>query len=85
MTRHPGEHKRIHGHEAVGGGDLGPVDDNEVLGPCPSCGAELRIARAMNPGTGQVERALSHSMPFCTYYGRTDPEQIAHDVEERKS
>ena len=68
--------KRIHGLEAAGAGDVGLVDDGELVGPCPGCGAELRAGRVRNPITRRVERALMHPMPFCTYYGETDPDAI---------
>jgi hypothetical protein len=77
--------KRIHGIEAAGAGDLGPVDADERVGPCPSCGAELSACRALNPATGRVERALTHPVPFCTYFGETDPEEIEGAIEERRS
>jgi hypothetical protein len=73
--------KRVHGLDAAGGGDAGAVDSDEVLGPCPSCGTELYVGRVENPRTGRVERALMHPVPFCTYYGETDPHTIEGDVE----
>lgn len=72
--------RRVHGLEAAAAGDVGDVDVGDVLGPCPSCAAELRVCRAQNPSTGRVERAIVHPVPFCTYYGETDPEAIERDV-----
>ena len=72
--------KRMHGLDAAGAGDAGPVDDGDLLGPCPSCGAELRVGPVNNPRTGRVERALMHPVPFCTYYGDTDPDTIERDI-----
>ncbi len=76
--------KRPHGLNAAGAGDVGSIDDGEVVGPCPSCGAELRAGRARNPITRRVERALMHPVPFCTYYGETDPATIERDVAEAR-
>lgn len=72
---------RPHGLEDAGGGNLGGVMPDEVVGPCPSCGAELLACHVKNPVTGHVERALMHPVPFCTYYGETDPAMIARDIE----
>lgn len=68
--------KRVHGLDAAGAGDAGAVDDGDLLGPCPSCGTDLHIGRVENPRTGRVERVLMHPVPFCTYYGETDPDAI---------
>jgi hypothetical protein len=76
--------KRIHDLSAAGAGDAGNIDNGEPLGPCPSCGAELIVALATHPQTGRVESALMHPVPFCTYYGETDPAAIARDVERAK-
>ena len=72
--------KRVHGLDAAGAGDAGAVNVGEVLGPCPSCGADLYVGRVQNPRTGRVERALMHPVPFCTYYGVTDPATIERDI-----
>ena len=73
--------KRVHGLEAAAAGEVGSVDADEILGPCPSCAAELRVGRVKNPSTGRVGRALMHPVPFCTYYGETDPASIEGDIE----
>jgi hypothetical protein len=73
--------KRIHGIEAAGAGDAGDVVADEVVGPCPSCGAELLACHVTNPITKRVERALMHPVPFCSYYGETDPSQIERDMQ----
>lgn len=72
--------KRAHGLSAAGAGDLGSVDEGDLLGPCPSCAAELHVGYAHNPSTGRVERTIMHPVPFCTYYGETDPTTIMRDV-----
>jgi hypothetical protein len=77
--------KRIHGIDAAGAGDVGAIAMGTSIGPCPSCGAELRVTSAVNPTTGRRERALIHPVPFCAYYGETDPTQIECDVEEARS
>jgi hypothetical protein len=69
---------------AAGGGDAETIDGGEVIGPCPSCGADLSVALAKNPRTGRVERALMHPVPFCTYYGETHPDAIEHAIERVK-
>jgi hypothetical protein len=38
--------KRVHGLDKAGGGDAGTIETEEVLGPCPSCGADLFIGYA---------------------------------------
>ena len=76
--------KRLHGLAAAAAGDVGGVDADEILGPCPSCAAELRVGYVKNPSTGRVERALMHPVPFCTYYGETEPTTIEHDVEQKR-
>lgn len=72
--------KRRHDLSAASGGDVGAVDDGDFLGPCPSCATELHVGRALNPGTGRVERVIMHAVPFCTYFGETDPVTIERDV-----
>jgi hypothetical protein len=79
----PPSDKRVHGLSAIGAGDVGGVH-GESIGPCPSCGAELHAGRALNPHTGRVERAMMHPVPFCTYYGETDPAAIERDIERSK-
>ena len=79
-----GDGKRLHGLDAAGAGDAGGVALDELVGPCPSCGADLHAGAARNPQTGRVERALMHPVPFCTYYGETDPSQIERDVERAR-
>ena len=75
---------RRHDLNAASGGDVGAVEDGDLLGPCPSCAAELRVGRALNPGTGRVERVIMHAVPFCTYFGETDPTAIERDVRRAK-
>ena len=72
--------KRVHGLDKAGAGDAGAIDSEDVIGPCPSCGADLSAGRAQNPHTGRVERVLMHPVPFCTYYGETDPDAIERDI-----
>lgn len=79
----PPSNKRVHDLDKAGAGDAGDVG-GDILGPCPSCGADLHVARAKNPHTGRVELALMHTVPFCTYYGETDPAAIERDVERAK-
>jgi hypothetical protein len=76
--------KRVHGLEAADAGDIGSIDDHEILGPCPSCEAELRVGHVKHPHTGRIVRALMHPVPFCTYYGETDPATIERDVERAR-
>jgi hypothetical protein len=73
--------KRIHDLDKASAGDAGAVDVGKVLGPCPSCGADLFDGSAQNPHTGRVERFLMHPAPFCTYYGETDPATIERDID----
>ena len=73
--------KRVHDLSAAVAGDAGAVGAEEVLGPCPSCGADLYVGHVEHPHTGRVERALMHPAPFCTYYGETDPATIERDIE----
>ena len=72
--------KRVHGLDKAGGGDVGAVNSDEILGPCPSCASDLYICHVTNPSTGRIERALMHPVPFCTYYGETDPTAIERDI-----
>lgn len=75
---------RKHGPGAAGAGDVGSIDDGEFLGLCPSCGADLRSTFVPNPRTGRVQRALVHPIPFCTYYGETDPVTIECDIKSAR-
>jgi hypothetical protein len=72
--------KRVHGLDKAGGGDAGTIETEEVLGPCPSCGADLFIGYAEDPRTKRVLRGLMHPVPFCTYYGETDPGEIERAI-----
>jgi hypothetical protein len=74
--------KRIHGLDKAGAGDAGAIEGGDVLGPCPSCGADLHVCQAENPRTGRVERAIMHPVPFCTYYGETDSEAIERAIKQ---
>lgn len=76
--------KRIHDLRAAGAGDVGGVSGGKVIGPCPSCDAELSVAYVENPHTGRVERALMHPVPFCTYYGETDSTVIERAIERAR-
>lgn len=73
--------KRFHSLSAAGAGDLGPIDAGDILGPCPSCATELRVTSVENPRTGRTARALVHPVPFCAYYGATDPSAIERAIE----
>lgn len=73
---------RMHDISAAGAGDLGIIPDGESIGPCPSCRAELRVCDTLNPRTGQIERAMQHPVPFCSYFGDTDAAEIERAVKE---
>lgn len=74
----------MHGADACGAGEIPPacaIDIGERLGPCPSCHAEIAAGLVDNPlDPAKKMRALFHSIPFCTYFGQTDTEQIAADI-----
>jgi len=76
--------KRVHNLNRAGAGDVGDVDGEVLLGPCPSCGADLHAGHAKNPRTGRVERFLMHDEPFCTYYAETDPAAIERAVTKKQ-
>jgi hypothetical protein len=76
--------RRIHGIEAAGAGSIENVSAFELLGPCPSCGADLHVGNADIPRTGRPARALMHAMPFCTYYGETPADVIERDVQNAR-
>lgn len=76
--------KNMHDLDAAGAGDVGAVAEGDVLGPCPSCGAELRKTHVKHPHTGRLERALMHPVPFCAYYGETDPAAIERAIKENE-
>lgn len=61
------KHERIHGPE---------VDIGRVVGRCPGCKALLSVGKAVNPHTGRLQETLLHTMPFCSYFGETSPEEI---------
>lgn len=71
----PREHRR-HGIERAGAGDVGFIELGQVLGPCPRCGAILHVTFADDPKSGRRGRAITHPVPFCSYYGETDPAAI---------
>lgn len=73
--------KRVHGIDKAGAGDAGVIDVDQVLGPCPSCGADLIIGYAKDPRTKRVMRGLLHPILFCTYYGETDPSEIESAID----
>jgi len=75
----------VHGVAAAGAGDLGPVQSGEVLGACPSCGAELSVCTAVNPHSGRTERGLLHPVPFCSYFGEVDASEIERTIARKWS
>lgn len=77
--------ERKHGPEAARAGDLGAVTTDEVLGPCPSCGAELHVGHAMDPRTQRTQRTMLHPMPFCSYFGETDAHEIEREIERERA
>ena len=32
----------------------------------------------------QIEHVILHTVPFCTYFGETSPEEILRTIEERR-
>jgi hypothetical protein len=74
----------LHGLDAASAGDLGIVGAGEPLGLCASYGAKLRIVHAEDPHTRRVCRAITHPVPFCTYFGETDPSMIERDIQHAK-
>jgi len=74
----------LHGLDAAGAGDVGTVGAGEPLGPCPSCGSELSVVLAKDPRSGGMGRAILHPVPFCTYFGETDPSVIERAVLHRR-
>lgn len=72
--------ERKYGVEAAGAGDAGKVLAERELGPCPGCGAMLLDADLRHPHTGKPARGILHPVPFCNYYGATDPEDIEADI-----
>ena len=77
--------KRVHDLAAAGAGDLGSVAIGNVLGSCPSCGAELRTGVVMHPHSGRSKRALQHPVPFCSYFGETNAGEIEQEIVRRRS
>ena len=74
-----GERKYDGRHAGRGelGERLGVLDE---VGPCPSCGAMLAIGQATDPSTKRRAKILTHPMPFCHYFGATDPDQVMRDI-----
>ncbi len=73
--------ERKYDGQHAGAGDLGNVIDttkSDVIGSCPSCGAELSVNRVDHKG--KRRDVLLHAMPFCHYFGATDPDRIVQDV-----
>ena len=77
---------RTHGNEAAGAGDLGQIDDSsgDDIGPCPSCGATVRVTMLDDPRSGRQRRAILHPMPFCSYYGETAPDVMEEEIYRRR-
>lgn len=69
-----------HGLSMAGAGDVGDVLVGEELGPCPSCGVMLATTKAKDPRNGEVTNGLLHPVPFCSYFGETDVEDIVRDM-----
>ena len=66
----------------AGGGQLPAIRPEDLvdLGPCPACGAALKVGMIPHPKTQRPSKIVAHPVPFCHYYGATDPEQIVVDV-----
>lgn len=71
---------RPYGSEAAGGGVVETDSNPEDLGPCPGCGAMLGTVACIKPNGDRRELALAHPMPFCHYFGATDPGDITRDM-----
>jgi hypothetical protein len=54
------------------------------LGCVRAAGAELRVVYAEDPYTRRSCRAITHPVPFCTYFGETDPSVIECDIQHAK-
>lgn len=78
------QQQRMYGFEAAGAGEAELVSDDGVLGACPSCGAELHVGDALNPLSSRVERSLQHPIPFCSYFGETEPAEIEREIGRRR-
>jgi len=72
--------KRIYPASAASGGNIESLHSDAVLGPCPSCQATLRFGIAKDPQTEKLVRVLMHPIPFCGYFGETDPAEIVRRV-----
>lgn len=67
----------MHGADKAGAGNLGSVELGERIGACRVCGADLNEVWTEHPHhPGILARAISHPVPFCTYFGETDPETV---------
>ncbi len=71
-----------HGSDACGAGDLGAVKAGKDLGPCPSCGSLLKLGTGVDPTDGKVRDMLLHPMPFCDYFGASDPDVVMRDLKK---
>lgn len=74
------EARAVHGVEACGAGDLGKTSLGMVIGKCPSCGKPISGGETVDPRTGLQTRFLSHPIPFCSYFGETEPERIMREM-----
>lgn len=72
--------ERKHDGSKCGAGHLGAVDHGDEIGPCPSCGAPIHVSTVQHPHTGRPTEILLHEIPFCSYFGATDPDAIIQDL-----
>lgn len=73
--------ERKYGNEHTAG-EAELVDQKETVevGSCPACGAMVSTGLVVHPRTQQSQRGLLHPMPFCHYFGATEPEQVVADI-----
>lgn len=75
---------KMNGPEMAGAGHLGNLNkDGEELGQCPGCGALIGKATATHPETKKVIDVMTHPLPFCHYFGITEPTDIVKEMLSR--
>lgn len=57
-----------------------PISKGDEIGACPSCSATISKTIVTHPEHHRPMESPIHPMPYCHYFGVTDPDRIVSDI-----